>query len=58
MIYNGVTKYDVVMSVFVIIDTSLINLWSCLLSSLFSWGQAESKLGRVDTSILHHYFLV
>jgi hypothetical protein len=34
-----------------------INLWSCLLSLVFAWGQARSKLGGVDTSILHHYFV-
>jgi hypothetical protein len=39
------------------IDTSLHNLWSCLSSSVFTWGQARSKLGGVDTSILHHYFI-
>ena len=32
-----------------------INLRSCLLSSVFAWGQAKSKLGGVDTSILHHH---
>ena len=26
-----------------------INLWSCLPSLVFAWGQAESKLGGVDT---------
>ena len=31
-----------------------INLWTCLLSSIFAWGQAKSKLGGVDTPNLHH----
>ena len=35
-----------------------INQWSCLLSSAFAWGQVRSKLGGVDTSILHHYFYI
>src|SRR3954463_16204945 len=32
-----------------------INLWTCLLSSVFSWGQAKSKLGGVDTpNFIYH----
>src|SRR3954468_15430465 len=32
-----------------------INLWTCLLSSVFAWGQAKSNLGGVDTPNLHHH---
>src|SRR3954466_1749016 len=35
-----------------------INLWTCLLSSLFAWGQAKSKLGElirpICITILYH----
>ena len=33
-------------------------MWSLFSSSTFAWGQVRSKLGGVDTSILHHYFLL
>ena len=34
-----------------------LNMWTYLLISAFAWGQARSKLGGVDTSILHHAFI-
>ena len=44
---------------FVFIDTSLsLSMWTCFSISVFAWGQARSKLGGVDTSILHHVFLL
>ena len=43
---------------FVFIDTSLSQtMWTCFSISAFAWGQARSKLGGVDMSILHHDFL-
>ena len=33
-------------------------MWTCFSISVFAWGQARSKLGGVDTSILHHVFLL
>ena len=35
-----------------------LNMWSWLSISAFAWGQARSKLGGVDTSNLHHDFLL
>ena len=44
---------------FVFIDTSLsLSMWTCFSISVFASGQARSKLGGVDTSILHHVFLL
>ena len=44
---------------FVFIDTSLsLSMWTCFPILVFAWGQARSKLGGVDTSILHHVFLL
>ena len=34
------------------------SMWTCFLISIFAWGQARCKLGGVDTSILHHVFLL
>jgi hypothetical protein len=45
------------LSVFCLSTLYSINLWSCLPSSVFAWGQARSKLGGAGTSILHHYFI-
>ena len=33
-------------------------MWTCFSISVFAWGQAKSKLGGVDTSILHHVFML
>ena len=33
-------------------------MWTYFSISAFSWGQARSKLGGVDTSILHHVFML
>ena len=35
-----------------------LNMWTYFLISTFAWGQARSKLGGVDTSILHHAFIL
>ena len=44
---------------FVFIDASLsLSMWACFSSSVFAWGHAMFKLGGVDTSILHHVFLL
>ena len=46
---------------FVLIDTSLslsLSMWTCFSISVFASGQARSKLGGVDMSILHHVFLL
>ena len=32
-------------------------MWTYFSISAFAWGQARSKLGGVDTSILHHAFI-
>ena len=41
-----------------ILSTPLpLNMWTYLTLSAFAWGQARSKLGGVDTSILHHAFI-
>ena len=34
-----------------------LNMWTYFLISVSAWGQARSKLGGVDTSILHHAFI-
>ena len=34
------------------------SMWTCFSISVFAWGQARSKLGGVDTSILHHVYLL
>ena len=34
-----------------------LNMWTYFSISAFAWGQARSKLGGVDTSILHHAFI-
>ena len=42
-----------------ILSTPLsLNMWTYFLISAFARGQARSKLGRVDTSILHHAFIL
>ena len=41
-----------------ILSTPLpLNMWTYLSLSASAWGQARSKLGGVDTSILHHAFI-
>ena len=45
------------MSVFYFLSTPLsLNMWTYFSISAFTWGQARSKLGGVDTSILHLAF--
>ena len=42
-----------------ILSTPLsLNMWTYFLISASAWGQARSKLGGVDTSILHHAFIL
>ena len=42
-----------------ILSTPLsLNMWTYFLILAFAWGQARSKLGGVDTSILHHAFIL
>ena len=41
-----------------ILSTPLsLNMWTYFWISASAWGQARSKLGGVDTSILHHAFI-
>ena len=41
-----------------ILSTPLpLNMWTYLSLSASAWGQVKSKLGGVDTSILHHAFI-
>ena len=41
-----------------ILSTPLsLNMWTYFSLSASAWGQARSKLGGVDTSILHHAFI-
>ena len=43
---------------FIFIDTSISKTCGHIFRfRLFAWGQARSKLGGVDTSILHHAFI-
>ena len=42
---------------FIFIDTSIYKHVDIFSISAFAWGQARSKLGGVDTSILHHAFI-
>ncbi len=43
---------------YVLSTPSSPNMWTCLWNLVFAWGQARSKLGGVDTSILHHAFML
>ena len=43
---------------YVLSTPSSPNMWTCLWNLVFAWGQARSKLGGVDTSILHHVFML
>ena len=43
---------------YVLSTPSSLNMWTCLWILFFAWGQARSKLGGVDTSILHHAFML
>ena len=45
------------MSVFYFTTPLSLNMWTYFLLSASAWGQARSKLGGVDTSILHHVFI-
>ena len=64
-IRNYMTIYVVVLKIimmpsclFFVLSTPLsLNMWTYLSISAFTWGQATSKLGGVDTNILHHAFI-
>ena len=43
---------------YVLSTPSSLNMWTCLRNLVFAWGQARSKFGGVDTSILHHAFML
>ena len=65
-IRNYMTIYVVVLKMimmpscpYFILSTPLsLNMWTYFSISAFAWGQARSKLGGVDTSILHHAFIL
>ena len=42
---------------FILSTTLSLNMWTYFSLSASAWGQARSKLGGVDTSILHHAFI-
>ena len=64
-IRNYMTIYVVVLKMimmpscpYFILSTPLpVNMWTYFSILAFAWGQARSKLGGVDTSILHHAFI-
>ena len=43
-------------SYFILSTPLSLNMWTYFSILAFAWGQARSKLGGVDTSILHHAF--
>ena len=43
---------------FILLTPLSLNMWTYFSISAFAWGQARSKLGGVDTSILHHAFIL
>ena len=65
-IRNYMTMYVAVLKMimmpscpYFILSTPLsLNMWTYFSISAFSWGQARCKLGGVDTSILHHAFIL
>ena len=59
-LYVAVLKMIMMPScLYFILSTPLsLNMWTYLSISAFAWGQARSKLGGVDTSILHHAFIL
>ena len=65
-IRNYMSKYVAVLKMimmpacsYFILSTPLsLNMWTYLLISAFAWGQARSKLGGVDMSILHHALIL
>ena len=64
-IRNYMTLYVVVLKMiimpscpcFILLIPLSLNMWTYFSISAFAWGQARSKLGGVDTSILHHAFI-
>ena len=50
--------HDALMSVLCFIDTFIPKHVDMFWVLVFAWGQARSKLGGVDTSILHHAFML
>ena len=65
-IRNYMTIYIVVLKIimmpscpyFILLTPLSLNMWTYFSISTFAWGQARSKLGGVDTSILHHAFIL
>ena len=65
-IRNYMSLYVVVLKIimmpscpYFILSTPLsLNMWTYFSISAFAWGQTRSKLGGVDTSILHHAFIL
>ena len=59
-IYIAILKMIMIPSCpYFILSTPLsLNMWTYFSISTFAWGQARSKLGGVDTSILHHAFIL
>jgi len=43
---------------FILLTRLSLNIWAWLSILTFAWGQARSKLGGVDMSILHHVFML
>ena len=43
---------------FILSTPQSLNMWTYFLISALAWGQTRSKLGGVDTSILHHVFML
>ena len=58
-IYVAVLRMIMMLSCpYFILSTPLsLNMWTYFSISAFAWGQARSKLGGVDMSILHHAFI-
>ena len=46
------------LSVFYLSTLCSINLWSCLLSSVFAWGQARSKLGGLIRPFASLFYII
>ena len=42
---------------FILLTPLSLNMWTYISISAFAWVQARSRLGGVDTSILHHAFI-
>ena len=59
MIYCcSMCDHDALISVLCFIDTSIPKHVDMFMDLGFAWGQARSKIGGFDTSILHHAFML